>query len=411
MIKSLRLRNFKNFEDTTFRFGPFSVIAGENATGKSNLGDALRFLHGIGRGFDLARILKGIERPTRSGADEVAISAEFLMHDEHTLRYDIVFSATPSKEGGPRIVSEDLTTDETILTRTPPLRTQGTEGANSTNTLYVRRKSGRLERIDNISEISPVLTTAMHIPDVQDSARGYIIELLLMLLRTQCLVLNPEALRAPGIAGGTFLHESGRGLPSALQRVCVEKEKNASVVEWLRELTPTDISDLRFFEDPDGRVHLEVREREGGRFGAHSVSDGTLRFMAMLTVVLDSEEATTYFLDEFENGLHPSRIGLLLRLIEQHVDRTGLQIIATTHAPEVLDRMNDRTFEDSMVLARVRGRSSSSAHRLADLPDAERLRTSRGLGRLLRNGWMEDVLYLEDDTDSESGDYREKVTK
>ena len=59
MITSLRLRNFKNFADETLKLGPFTVIVGANASGKSNIRDAFRFLHGIGRGYSLPEIMGG----------------------------------------------------------------------------------------------------------------------------------------------------------------------------------------------------------------------------------------------------------------------------------------------------------------------------------------------------------------
>ena len=40
MITSLRLVNFKNFDDETLRVGPFTLIVGANASGKSNIRDA-----------------------------------------------------------------------------------------------------------------------------------------------------------------------------------------------------------------------------------------------------------------------------------------------------------------------------------------------------------------------------------
>ena len=55
VITSLRLKDFKNFADETLRVGPFTVIVGANASGKSNIRDAFRFLHGIGRDYTLAR--------------------------------------------------------------------------------------------------------------------------------------------------------------------------------------------------------------------------------------------------------------------------------------------------------------------------------------------------------------------
>ena len=59
MITSLRLIDFKNFTDETLRLGPFTVIIGANASGKSNIHDAFRFLHGVGRGYTLAEIIGG----------------------------------------------------------------------------------------------------------------------------------------------------------------------------------------------------------------------------------------------------------------------------------------------------------------------------------------------------------------
>ena len=59
MLTSLRLVNFKNFADETLKLGPFTVIVGANASGKSNIRDAFRFLHGIGRGYTLAEVMGG----------------------------------------------------------------------------------------------------------------------------------------------------------------------------------------------------------------------------------------------------------------------------------------------------------------------------------------------------------------
>ena len=48
MITSIRLKNLKNFADETLRVGPFTILVGANASGKSNIRDAFRFLSGIG---------------------------------------------------------------------------------------------------------------------------------------------------------------------------------------------------------------------------------------------------------------------------------------------------------------------------------------------------------------------------
>src|SRR5258707_7261205 len=56
MMTKLHLERFKNFQDAELFLGPFTLLVGANASGKSNVRDAFRFLHGIGRGYSLAEI-------------------------------------------------------------------------------------------------------------------------------------------------------------------------------------------------------------------------------------------------------------------------------------------------------------------------------------------------------------------
>lgn len=79
MFSRLRLTNFKNFADAHLLLGPLTLLVGTNASGKSNLREAFRFLHGVSRGYELAEILgeKWLEggslvwRGLRGGAREV----------------------------------------------------------------------------------------------------------------------------------------------------------------------------------------------------------------------------------------------------------------------------------------------------------------------------------------------------
>ena len=77
MLKTLRLKNFKNFREAEFHLGAFSILIGENASGKSNVRDALRFLHGISREYALAEIIGGQYEHQwegiRGGVPEIAL--------------------------------------------------------------------------------------------------------------------------------------------------------------------------------------------------------------------------------------------------------------------------------------------------------------------------------------------------
>ena len=127
MITSIRLVNFKNFADETLRVGPFTVIVGANASGKSNIRDAFRFLHGIGRGYTLAEIIGGkygpggqLEwAPIRGAADEIirfgqhAFSLEVEVKEGRYSgsRYSIEVSIDKARPGLFRVTREELRLD------------------------------------------------------------------------------------------------------------------------------------------------------------------------------------------------------------------------------------------------------------------------------------------------------------
>ncbi len=93
MLKSLRLENFKSFKNAELSLGDLTVLVGTNASGKSNIRDAFRFLHGISRGYSIAEIIgekygeggvlqwRGIRGGTKEitycGADSFAIAISF----------------------------------------------------------------------------------------------------------------------------------------------------------------------------------------------------------------------------------------------------------------------------------------------------------------------------------------------
>ena len=137
MITSLGLLNFKNFATESLRVGPFTVIVGANASGKSNIRDAFRFLHGIGRGYTLAEIIGGkygaggqVEwEPIRGATKELVRFEEKLFGLVVTLKlangssayYRILIGLDENDRGGFRVLREELRIgNRTIYSTSPP---------------------------------------------------------------------------------------------------------------------------------------------------------------------------------------------------------------------------------------------------------------------------------------------------
>ena len=412
MITSLRLVNFKNFADETLRVGPFTVIVGANASGKSNIRDAFRFLHGIGRGYTLAEIMGGkygegayiewigirgaMGEIARLGHEGFSITLE-ARTEEGNLSYTIEAENDEFRAGAFRINHEEL--------------------RDGNKAVYVGRglhESLWVDSAEDIEKGAPVgqpfrseqpalLQETAMLGEERRIDDKHVYNMQSILGRMRFLDLVPDRIREPTFPGQNILGDSGENLPSVLEEICTDSEKTRALMSWLQELTPMDVKEFDFPRDPSGRVHLHIVERNGRRISAYSVSDGTLRFLAMLAALLSPNPAGVYFFEEIDNGIHPNRLWLLLDLIEKQTKRKRIQVITTTHSPDVLNLINDETFENTSVVSRLEDSDDAIIRPVDSLPNARKLRKAQGLGRLHTSGWMEDMLTLKAWRDEDEG--------
>ena len=207
------------------------------------------------------------------------------------------------------------------------------------------------------------------------------------------LDLIPDRMRQPSFPGQKVLGDGGENLPTVLREICADDDRRRTLIDWVRALTPMDVEDFKFLPDPvTGRVQLAVQEKDGRTCSAYSISDGTLRFLAMLAALLAEDPTRFYFFEEIDNGIHPARQWLLLELIEKQTANRPIQVVTTTHSPGLLTSVSDSTFANTSVVCRMENASDAIIRSVSDLPNAEKLRTSQGLGQLLMGGWMEDMV-------------------
>ena len=208
----------------------------------------------------------------------------------------------------------------------------------------------------------------------------------------------PEQMRNPSFPGQTVLGDGGENLATVLQALCEDSDLGAILMDWVSSLTPMDVQDLEFLPDSlTGLIQFAIREHDDRRVSAYSASDGTLRFLAMLAALLGPRGRDLLFFEEIDNGLHPSRLYLLLDLLKAATDERGVQVVTTTHSPGMLAQIEDDVFEDTSVVCRRSDTHDAVIRRLADLPNAHELRNSQGMDRLHASGWMEDIIDFDDE--------------
>ena len=166
----------------------------------------------------------------------------------------------------------------------------------------------------------------------------------------------------------SYLRPDGANLPAFLYYLRKKQETSYDLIRDSVELAAP------FFEDfqlkplalNENKIRLEWRHRgSDAYFDASSLSDGSLRFIALATLLLQPAKLrpSVILLDEPELGLHPYAITLLASLVKQAAVDT--QIVIATQSPLLLDHFEP---EDVLVAERVNGHTEFS--RL----DSERLK-------------------------------------
>jgi predicted ATPase len=188
------------------------------------------------------------------------------------------------------------------------------------------------------------------------------------------LQLEPSSLRKPDeISAPSHLTIDGKHLPATLYRLSQTPFNNIETAisnkdpEFIFAKVANRLSTLigdvsRVWVDRDDKreiLTLQVIEKDGTEYPARSLSDGTLRFLALSVLELDAATKGVLCLEEPENGIHPERIPAMLQLLQdiaidpnQPVDETNplRQVIANTHSPAVVSEVPD----DSLLVAETR---------------------------------------------------------
>ena len=116
-------------------------------------------------------------------------------------------------------------------------------------------------------------------------------------------------------------------------------------------------------------------------------------FFALLAALLGENPARLYFFEEIDNGIHPARLHLLIDLIERQTAKGRVQVVSTTHSPELLSMGNDDTFRNMSVVCRLEDSEDAIIRTVSDLPNAKKLREDSRIGPTSgTGGWMETAL-------------------
>ncbi|MCB9425742.1 MAG: AAA family ATPase [Flavobacteriales bacterium] len=390
MITYLKINGFKSFHNFEMEFTPFTVIAGANASGKSNLFDALTLLSRLAETDNLKRAFNEqrgefIELFTQYGDDNHAMEMEFVVEmlvnksvkdawgNESKLKYTRLKYELSIKRITNSAGIEDLVVSKENLSK---LNHQEDVWVNKIipkkSLEYWRPKVGTGKRgIPYIETVNENGLDIIHVP--QDGVQGgnkrrfplsnatrtvlssfdtvdfpHVLAAKEEMKSWKFLQLNPEDLRQATSKnnGEDTISISGKNLAAALFRIQqTDKYILKEISRKINSFLPNFI-EVGVIDDKESKQYLiKLKDVDKKEFSSRVLSEGTLRILALCILEFDDKHTGLLCFEEPENGIHPFRIKAMTDLLKDlSVDFNEMefplrQVIVNTHSPVLVGNM------------------------------------------------------------------------
>jgi len=379
-----------------------TLVVGRNGSGKSNALDGLWALARLASGDDVRDALDGgRDGPSvRGGAAGCAPFGESTFSLGCTVRTGaqrVRLDVTVQVEPMVQVVAETLSVDDRVVLATDP---PSTDSADISAAWDDGRDSGAQPRLSFRASRLLASQVLARVPATSAGQRLHLAAAQVLTALRSVFVLDPvpHEMRQYVPRRDVLLRRTADNLSAAVASLLEQPATAQRLSEAMSRLNEQDVVDVTISRSDLDDVMLTLVERFAGRehpVPARVMSDGSLRFLAILVALLQaptvdttpeplaSEDAvgqTTLVVEELENGLHASQAQLLIGLVRDEVQRRRVRALATAHSPAVLDALTGDEHRSLVVCQRDRD-GRSTLRRLVDLPNYVDIVAAGTLGR------------------------------
>jgi energy-coupling factor transporter ATP-binding protein EcfA2 len=400
MLTSFSIENYKSYASARLPLAELTMLIGANASGKSNLIEALQLISWLARGRRLGDVpfavekgelhVRGLPRDLfRDPKQPLAFQA--TIHGGETdrrFRLELSHQAADLRIRGEEL-REDAQGDVPLYRVEAPAAAGSNDLAVAYNNFARGGKKPRITCVDQQLVLSQLLTPARFGKEHARSQK-VIPKAAAETQRTfeRVLILDPvpSRMRAYSFPTDPVLRNDGSNLSGVLFSLCQSKKRKGALLELVRSIPEQDIEDIRFIETPRGEQMVELVEtfaQSPRSVEAALLSDGTLRVLAVSAALLSAPEGSLVVIEEVDNGIHPSRAGDLLSDLRQIAEDRSLRVLLTTHNPALLDALPAETVPNVVFCYRDPKTGASRLDRLQDVPEYPGLVAQGPLGSLL----------------------------
>jgi predicted ATPase len=315
MIKRAQIQGFKCLRDVTVDLGPFNVLIGPNDTGKSSFLQALSEPARWARGEPSRLLSTTTMGRGKSGLILVLDDGAFLQAslDESRKSFDL------------RIESRGEIIRESI--------------ARGASTVLDRLKGNA--HLTPFGASDPVILDPLQIASPSPRGSGAAVELI----------------ASRGL--GTAAHLARFALGDRVRFEAVQTAMQSATAGRIREVVVQD--------DTPGAYSLAFRLYDGTIVPARDISSGLLTYLGFLALIHREDLPKVLLIEEIENGLPPPRVHEIANIL-RNLGASGVQVIVTTHSPELLTACKG---DEVLIFRRPEASSGTDIQHMTAPPSSE----------------------------------------
>ena len=411
MIKEIKLKNWKSFDQANFYIDPLTMIIGANASGKSNLLDALLFLQRISSNIGISQAINGDLNivPLRGGFEWVCrkpdnkftITTIIEKSEKQDYQYTITCLVNDTKA---ELYYENLTLLTYLGKNGSPKQKNLYEtaeeeaGPPGLPTYFSTGTQSRGKRIE-LNRSHSVLSQA----DALNLRKEIVEAIKITLSKLQNIfVFDPIPSHMRNYtAFSETLQSDGSNIAGVLAGLEENRKKEVEkeLTHYLKELPEKDLK--RVWTEAVGKfktdamLYCEEGWGNSGEVDARGMSDGTLRYLAIVTALLTRKESSLLVVEEIDNGLHPSRAHILINMLKTLGKKRNIDVVVTTHNPALLDAVGNKMLPFITVVHRDDKTGAGMLTQLEDIEQLPKLMAGGSLGRISTEGRIERALKKE----------------
>lgn len=388
MIRELRLQNWKSYSDSTLYIDPLTFVIGTNASGKSNLLDAFYFL---------SRLAKG--RPIDEVAEKVRGGKDWIIKKDET---QSVLSVVVSKDIDSPLytysISFERTKDSFIIVKETLRRNKPERDLFWTNpaendspvidTRFYTGKRGHARRI-NLGRTSSILSQIESL-NVQKEIKEAASVLLQNLLNVFILNPIPNNMRDYTPLASSLKEDASNvaGVLAGLDEI-KKRDLESTLSKYMKNLPEEEVNKVwtelvgRFKTDAMIYCEEQWSNKEKTTIDARGMSDGTLRFLAIVVAMLTVAKGSLLIVEEVDNGLHPSRSNELVSMLQEIGEQRNVDVLCTTHNPVLIDELGVEMIPFIFYIKRTGEKGSSIIEALENKKNLAKLMAQHSIGGLM----------------------------